>query len=109
MDSAIKYVDSSKFTGTENEKEYIVSSEYFNEQAFEVGNIICIGDGTSNVDENSIFLNIIEVEKVGDNYRINCEDSNVDDVFEQVDVYFEETVQNEYLQEGFDTQALEVL
>lgn len=91
----------------ENTYEYEISEAYFEEKQLAVGKTICIGDGTENITEDSLFLNIANCYLQGDKYHIIGEDSEIEDVYQDIDISFKEDAYNEILKDGIDTQALE--
>lgn len=106
MDTGIKYVDSSHFKDSESEYEYIVDSAYFVEKDIKAKDTLCLGDGTEKVDENSRFINVLETYQSGEGYVITFEDSEPEDVFDNVDISFKKDMTNEILSDDFDPEAL---
>lgn len=52
-------------------------------------------------------MNIVDIAEYSGEYYITLEDSDVDDVFDQVDISFKKDMTNEILSGGIDIQALE--
>lgn len=107
LNNEVKYLDKDKLTATDSEFEYIVSKSYYNEQALKVGDTVCLGDGTQKIDESVRFMNIVDITEYSGEYYITLEDSDVDDVLDQVDISFKKDMTNEILSGGIDIQTLE--
>ena len=102
----IKYLDKTKLTATENINEYMLSAEYFEENALAVDDVICIDNGTKNFTEDCLFVKITATAKDGDVYYIQTADCEAEDVYDNVDVYFTEPAKNKFLEEQIDTEAI---
>lgn len=102
----IKYLDKTKLTATENINEYMLSAEYFEENALAVDDVICIDNGTKNFTEDCLFVKITATAKDGDVYYIQTADCEAQDVYDNVDVYFVEPAKNKFLEEQIDTEAI---
>ena len=102
----IKYLDKTKLTATENINEYMLSAEYFEENALAVDDVICIDNGTKNFTEDCLFVKITATAKDGDVYYIQTADCEAQDVYDNVDVYFTEPAKNKFLEEQIDTEAI---
>ncbi len=102
----IKYLDKIKLTATENINEYMLSAEYFEENALAVDDVICIDNGTKNFTEDCLFVKITATAKDGDVYYIQTADCEAQDVYDNVDVYFVEPAKNKFLEEQIDTEAI---
>ncbi len=102
----IKYLDKTKLTATENINEYMISAEYFEENALAVDDVICIDNGTKNFTEDCLFVKITATAKDGDVYYIQTADCEAQDVYDNVDVYFTEPAKNKFLEEQIDTEAI---
>ncbi len=107
LNNEVKYLDKDKLIATDSEFEYIASKSYYNEQSLKVGDTVCLGDGTQKIDESVRFMNIVDITEYSGEYYITLEDSDVDDVFDQVDISFKKDMTNEILSGGIDIQALE--
>lgn len=107
LNNEVKYLDKDKLIATDSEFEYIASKSYYNEQSLKVGDTVCLGYGTQKIDESVRFMNIVDITEYSGEYYITLEDSDVDDVFDQVDISFKKDMTNEILSGGIDTQALE--
>lgn len=107
LNNEVKYLDKDKLIATDSEFEYIASKSYYNEQSLKVGDTVCLGDGTQKIDESVRFMNIVDIAEYSGEYYITLEDSDVDDVFDQVDISFKKDMTNEILSGGIDIQALE--
>ncbi len=103
----IKYLDKAKLTETPNEYEYIIQKDYYEANTLAVDDVICIGDGTNNITDDCLFVKIIDSIKDDDEYYIQTDDCDVEDVYDKVDIYFTDPAQNKYLVDGIDTAALE--
>ena len=102
----IKYLDKTKLTATENINEYMLSAEYFEDNALAVDDVICIDNGTKNFTEDCLFVKITATAKDGDVYYIQTADCEAEDVYDNVDVYFTEPAKNKFLEEQIDTEAI---
>ena len=102
----IKYVDKNKFGLTDTEYKFKVSKSYVEEMNLALEDTICIGDGTNNYSEDMLFTNIVRLEEFDDYYYVYVEDSDIEDVFDDVDIFFKKAVENDYLKEDFDPDAL---
>lgn len=102
----IKYLDKTKLIATENINEYMLSAEYFEENALAVGNVLCIDNGTKNFTEDCLFVKITDTIKDRNIYYIQTADCEAEDVYDNVDVYFVEPAKNKFLEEQIDTEAL---
>lgn len=102
----IKYLDKTKLTATENINEYMISAEYFEENALAVDDVICIDNGTKNISDDCLFVKITATAKDGDVYYIQTADCEAQDVYDNVDVYFTEPAKNKFLEEQIDTEAI---
>lgn len=102
----IKYLDKTKLTATENINEYMLSADYFEENALAVDDVICIDNGTKNFTEDCLFVKITATAKDGDVYYIQTADCEAQDVYDNVDVYFVEPAKNKFLEEQIDTEAI---
>lgn len=102
----IKYLDKTKLTATDNINEYVVSAEYFEENALAVGDVLCIDNGTKNFTEDCLFVKITETMLNGDVYYIQTADCEAEDVYDNVDIYFVEPAKNKFLEEQIDTEAI---
>lgn len=102
----IKYLDKTKLIATENINEYMLSAEYFEENALAVDDVICIDNGTKNFTEDCLFVKITATAKDGDVYYIQTADCEAQDVYDNVDVYFVEPAKNKFLEEQIDTEAI---
>lgn len=107
LNNEVKYLDKDKLIATDSEFEYIASKSYYNEQSLKAGDTVCLGDGTQKIDESVRFMNIVDITEYSGEYYITLEDSDVDDVFDQVDISFKKDMTNEILSGGIDIQALE--
>ena len=107
LNNEVKYLDKDKLIATDSEFEYIASKSYYNEQSLKVGDTVCLGDGTQKIDESVRFMNIVDIAEYSGEYYITLEDSDVDDVFDQVDISFKKDMTNEILSGGIDIQTLE--
>lgn len=107
LNNEVKYLDKDKLIATDSEFEYIASKSYYNEQSLKVGDTVCLGDGTQKIDESVRFMNIVDITEYSGEYYITLEDSDVDDVFDQVDISFKKDMTNEILSGGIDIQTLE--
>ncbi|MDE8718810.1 hypothetical protein PZH37_17665, partial [[Eubacterium] siraeum] len=101
----IKYLDKTKLTATENIIEYMLSAEYFEENALAVGDVLCIDNGTKNFTEDCLFVKITDTIKDRNIYYIQTADCEAEDVYDNVDVYFVEPAKNKFLEEQIDTEA----
>lgn len=111
VDPGIIYLDESKLQESNDDYiyQYSLSKQYFDEKKLATGKTVCIGDGTTNVTEDTLFLNITDCyqdEDDADKWYIICEDSDIEDVYKNVDISFKEGAYNELLKEGIDTEAL---
>lgn len=106
MDSGIKYVDSAHFREKKENSEYIVDAAYFVEKDIKAEDILCLGDGTEKVDEKSRFINVLDTAPSGDDYVISFEDSEPEDVFDNVDISFKKDMTNAILADDFDPEAM---
>lgn len=102
----IKYLDKTKLTATENINEYMLSAEYFEENALAVDDVICIDNGTKNFTEDCLFVKITDTIKDRNIYYIQTADCEAEDVYDNVDVYFVEPAKNKFLEEQIDTEAI---
>ena len=102
----IKYLDKTKLTATENINEYMLSAEYFEENALAVGDVLCIDNGTKNFTEDCLFVKITDTIKDRNIYYIQTADCEAEDVYDNVDVYFVEPAKNKFLEEQIDTEAI---
>lgn len=103
----IKYLDKTKLTATENINEYMVSAEYFEENALAADDVLCIDNGTKDFTEDCLFVKITDTFKEGEVYFIQTADCDAEDVYDNVDVYFVEPAKNKFLEEQqIDTEAL---
>lgn len=107
LNNEVKYLDKDKLIATDSEFEYIASKSYYNEQSLKVGDTVCLGDGTQKIDESVRFMNIVDIAEYSGEYYITLKDSDVDDVFDQVDISFKKDMTNEILSGGIDIQTLE--
>ncbi len=107
LNNEVKYLDKDKLIATDSEFEYIASKSYYNEQSLKVGDTVCLGDGTQKIDESVRFMNIVDIAEYSGEYYITLEDSDVDDVFDQVDISFKKDMTNEILSGSIDIQTLE--
>lgn len=107
LNNEVKYLDKDKLIATDSEFEYIASKSYYNEHSLKVGDTVCLGDETQKIDESVRFMNIVDIAEYSGEYYITLEDSDVDDVFDQVDISFKKDMTNEILSGGIDIQALE--
>ena len=107
LDDDIKYVEKNKFELTDTEYKFKVSKSYVEEKSLAVEDTICIGDGTNNYSKDILFTNIVKLEEFDDYYYVYVEDSDIEDVFDDVDIYFKKAVENDYLKEDFNPKALE--
>lgn len=111
VDPGIIYLDESMLEESDDDYiyQYALSKAYFEEKQLAAGKTICVGDGTTNVTADSLFLNITDCypdEDDAEKYYIICEDSDIEDVYENVDISFKESAYNELLKDGIDTEAL---
>lgn len=111
VDPGIIYLDESKLQESNDDYiyQYSLSKQYFDEKKLATGKTVCIGDGTTNVTEDTLFLNITDCyqdEDDADKWYVICEDSDIEDVYKNVDISFKEGAYNELLKEGIDTEAL---
>lgn len=102
----IKYLDKTKLIATENINEYMLSAEYFEENALAVGDVLCIDNGTKNFTEDCLFVKITDTIKDRNIYYIQTADCEAEDVYDNVDVYFVEPAKNKFLEEQIDTEAI---
>lgn len=102
----IKYLDKTKLIATENINEYMLSAEYFEENALAVGDVLCIDNGTKNFTEDCLFAKITDTIKDRNIYYIQTADCEAEDVYDNVDVYFVEPAKNKFLEEQIDTEAI---
>lgn len=102
----IKYLDKTKLIATEDINEYMLSAEYFEENALAVGDVLCIDNGTKNFTEDCLFVKITDTIKDRNIYYIQTADCEAEDVYDNVDVYFTEPAKNKFLEEQIDTEAI---
>lgn len=111
VNPGIIYLDETKLEEIDNDYiyQYSLSKEYFDEKQLAAGKTVCIGDGRKNVTEDSLFVNIMQCyqdEEDADKWYIICEDSDIEDVYKNIDISFKKSAYNELLEEGIDTEAL---
>lgn len=102
----IKYLDKAKLFATDKTDEYMVQTDYFEENSLAVGDVLCIDNGTKNFTENCLFVKITDTIKDRNIYYIQTADCEAEDVYDNVDVYFVEPAKNKFLEEQIDTEAI---
>lgn len=82
-----------------------IKKEEFETLGIENGTVIFSDNAQDS--EKSRYMNVISYELVGDEYEILVESSDVDDIYDELDIYFSEKyVDNEVLAESVDTEEL---
>lgn len=85
----------------DNEHIYMSRSE-FEALSIHEGTVIFADDA-----EEPSYLNVVSYELFGDEYKILTVGSDVDDIYEELDIYFKEKyVENDVLAEAIDTEKL---
>ncbi len=98
-------IPSSRITEDENGEYIRISKDEFETLGIENGTVIFSDNAQDS--EKSRYMNVISYELVGDEYKILVESSDVDDIYDELDIYFSEKyVDNEVLAESVDTEEL---
>lgn len=98
-------IPSGRITEDEDSEYIRISKDEFETLGIENGTVIFSDNAQDS--EKSRYMNVISYELVGDEYKILVESSDVDDIYDELDIYFSEKyVDNEVLAESVDTEEL---
>lgn len=108
LKETIKYVDTAKISWDIEARCFKAEQSIMDEYGFSVGDVLCVGDGTASFSEDIIFVNITEIQQYDDgSYLVFTSDSDVSDVYNDIDVYVKQTLTSLEAEELFDLDALE--
>lgn len=80
-----------------------------NVKSLNSGNVLCITeDGVFNSanSEESVFIKITDVKLVGDSYFVTAVDAEIEDVYSEVDVYFENAISSDDIISRLNTEEI---
>lgn len=105
LKDGIVTIPSGRITEDEDGEYIRISKDEFETLGIENGTVIFSDNAQDS--EKSRYMNVISYELVGDEYKILVESSDVDDIYDELDIYFSEKyVDNEVLAESVDTEEL---
>lgn len=105
LKDGIVTIPSGRITEDADSEHIRIKKEEFETLGIENGTVIFSDNAQDS--EKSRYMNVISYELVGDEYEILVESSDVDDIYDELDIYFSEKyVDNEVLAESVDTEEL---
>ena len=89
---------------SDGEHIYISSDEF---ESLGIDNGTVIFSDNANNSEKSRYVNVVSYEKLGDEYKLAVTSSDIEDIYDELDIYFSEKfVDNDVLAEAIDTEKL---
>lgn len=89
----------------DDDEHILISRNEFESLGIDNGTVIFIDNAQDS--EQSRYVNVVSYEPVGDEYRILITGSDVEDIYDELDIYFKEKfVDNDILAEAIDTEKL---
>lgn len=113
MNEDIKYVllsDLSSYSDKdETNKTYqiIISKNKQKEYKFQNEDIVCLGNEKKYNADESIFIKVTDVINVGENYYIKAIDAEIEEVFNDLDIFFEQNISASDIIKQLDTKEIE--
>lgn len=89
----------------EDDEHILISRNEFESLGIESGTVIFIDNAQDS--EQSRYVNVVSYELVDDEYKLLVTGSDVEDIYDELDIYFKEQfVDNDVLAEAIDTEKL---